>query len=56
MLDDVIFRIPGIQLLFLLFESKNSFLFLPKAVKSCKNSTFWPIYCPMKNLQLFCLF
>jgi len=30
---------------FLLFESKNSFLFLPKAVKSRKKLAFWPIYC-----------
>ena len=30
---------------FLIFQIKNSFLFLPKAVKSRKKSAFWPIYC-----------
>ena len=37
----------------LIFQIKNSFLFLSKAVKSHKKSAFWSIYCILSLLKIY---
>jgi hypothetical protein len=45
-----------VQLLVCFLKAKTAFYSSPKAVKSCKNSAFWPIYCIFITYEKFTAF
>jgi hypothetical protein len=41
---------------FCFLKAKTAFFSSPKAVKSCKNPDFWPIYCIFNLLKIYSFF